>query len=171
MAPALPSGTPPGDAPHDAAPRPKLARRPASFARTTATVMPIHDEPLAPPAATNPKTHLTPINAWQEDARFGVAMLIIIVLVNAALVYGLPLLPATNSDNSPSQVAGKAPTMPSAMSTRNEGVTMYSQPEQERRTIYLLDLRNAASEQNALSVSPNDIPPPTARALDPDREQ
>lgn len=154
------------------APRPKFSRRPASFSRPQpggGSVAPATDEVLLTPSVPVTPATVRPVvptpTPWQEDARFGVAMLVLVLLVNLALVYGLPLLPSGQyPSEGPKQAIAKAPTMPDAMGRRG-GVTLYSQPEEERRTIYLLDLRNT-SEQNTLSVSPHDIPAPTARALD-----
>lgn len=163
-----------GEDASDTAPRPKFSRRPASFSRATVPSAPVAvpvesaSEPASPlpNRATKhqlPATIATTETPWQEDARFGIVMLVLILLVNLALVYGLPLLPASSAQDGPTQVAAKAPTMPNAINRRTNDVTLYSQPEEERRTIYLLDLH---STSDALSVSPMDIPPPTARALD-----
>lgn len=157
--------------PHSAvegAVRPKFSRRPASFSRTAVaeelTSEKIDATPMhAPARGKRPVLNFTP---WQEDARFGIVLLVLIALVNMALVYGLPLLPQEALSSSPTQVEAKAPSMPRVTGNSGDTVTLYSQPDRERRTIYLLDLRNTASEQNALSVSPHDIPPPVARALD-----
>lgn len=168
------TGPTPGDPAGDASVRPKFSRRPASFSRGTPQAEPLAPAAAAAPADTVPAflPALVPAapaeRVWQEDARFGAVMLVLVLLVNIALVYGLPLLPVTLASSGPTQVTAKSPTMPDAIGRANPGssVTLYSQPAEERRTIYLLDLRNTSSEQDRLSVSPYDTPPPEARALD-----
>ncbi len=166
-----------GEAAGEHAPRPKFSRRPASFSRPApgagpiaapaAAPIPTSTDALEPLAATQPNRVPTLVtNAWQEDARFGVVMLVLVLLVNLALVYGLPLLPHGNVVRGNDQITFKAPTMSDAVGRTPASVTLYSQPEEERRTIYMLDLHNTASQQGVLSVSPNDTPPPIARALD-----
>lgn len=159
-----------GEGAGEPASRPKFSRRPASFSRP-----PSEDGPVAVPAASEKLPVPVPAAAaasttphgtpWQEDARFGIALLIVVVIINTALVWGLPLLPDHTVRSGPTQVTAKAPTMPDAIGREEGHVTLYSQPEEERRTIYLLDLRNT-SEQNTLSVSPYDIPAPRARAIE-----
>lgn len=163
-----------GEAAGETIARPKLSRRPASFSRpapdtaplATSALMPLEPLPLA--AASAPVRPASPAapTAWQEDARFGIAMLLLVALVNIALVYSLPLLPHTEATVQPSQVAAKAPSMPEAVGRGPDGVTLYSQPVEERRTWQQFDLRRTRTEQNTLSVSPSDFPAPTARALD-----
>lgn len=162
-----------GEAGGEAAPRPKFSRRPASFSRAappaaamaepapaqaahSSTDLVLRPEPIPASTAHRPET------AWQEDARFGVAMLVLVLLVNLALIYGLPLLPRP-SPASPTEQVVKIPTMPDAMGSTPAGVTLYSQPAEERRTVF--DLHQSGGEQNALSVSPDDIPAPQARPL------
>jgi len=89
-----------------------------------------------------------------------------VLLVNLALIYGLPLLPSSTDTSASAQTITKAPTMPYAVGRAPANVTLYSQPEGERRTIFQLNLRTNNSGINALSVSPNDTPAPVARALD-----
>ena len=172
-----------GEAAGEAIARPKFSRRPASFSRATASSAPIAaPAPTVPPAPTD----TTPLKetalalrppaaptttAWQEDARFGVVMLLLVLVVNLALIYGLPLLTVSTPHTPaiPLVTQTKAPSMPDAVGRTGAGVTLYSQPETERRTSFLFDLHNA-SDQDTLSVSPYDVPVPTARALDSDEQ-
>jgi hypothetical protein len=149
--------------------RPKFSRRPVSFSRTSPhqTDVPLLEptsEPLQLARPSSLPAMREPHLSWQEDARFGVVMLVLVVLVNIALMVGLPLLPASEPNILPMQVNAKAPSMPVAVGKPSSEVTIYSQPDEERRTIYMLDLQNTSSQQ--LSVSPYDTPAPTARALD-----
>ena len=177
LPPTQPNGTAPDEAAETAA-RPKFSRRPASFSRASAPApaSTVSDVPTfitpeaAPLAPLAPK--FKPIvpperHAWQEDARFGIAMLLIVLLVNVLLVSLLRHLPDRAQD-SPVTTIAKAPTMPQQIGEDGSGVTLYSQPEAERQTIEQLDLRN--HDGGELSVSPQDIPAPTARALDKDDE-
>ena len=148
--------------------RPKFSRRPASFSRPAPTeLLPsdaIGTEPSLPPFRP---VHAAPA-AWQEDARFGIVMLLILLLVNVLLVYGLAHLPDRPRGTDIADVTPKASSMPQEMAGDHGSVTLYSQPEAEQQTIDQLDLRS--HDGGPLSVSPQDIPAPTARALDKDDE-
>lgn len=157
-------------APAENTSRPKFARRPASFARESGQSPPPPAETrILPITATEARATELPTTPWQEDTRFGIVLLVLIAIVNAALVYGLPLL-KHHETIATEQAATKSPTMPNALN-RDGNVTLYAQPEHERRTIYLLDLRNTKGEENALGTSPDDMPVPTARALDQETSQ
>lgn len=145
--------------------RPKFARRPASFSRSE----PDAEAPL-PPAlpkiAAAPKLPAIPPShphAWQEDARFGIVMLLLVLLVNLALAYGLPYQPAARIVTEPTQVEAKAPAMPSAIGHERNRVTTYAQPDGERRTIRQLDLREADLPDDSVTV---DTPAPVAKPLE-----
>lgn len=166
--------------------RPKFSRRPASFSSTaprSAEPAPASGEaPLAlalPPAPAAPSTALalhapaglTITRAWQEDARFGMVMLGLVVVLNLTLAYALSLLPHQQPEHPTGlvQTNAKAPTMPEAVSRPGSGVVLYAQPESERRTPHFFNLhhQNAGS---TLSTSSEDMPVPTARALDDDAQ-
>lgn len=168
--------------------RPKFSRRPASFSSTaTRSAEPApapapSEAPLAlalPPAPAAPSTALalhapaglTITRAWQEDARFGMVMLGLVVVLNLTLAYTLSLLPHQQPENPTGLVRtnAKAPTMPEAVSRPGSGVVLYAQPESERRTPHFFNL-HYQNDNGTLSTSADDMPVPTARALDDDAQ-
>ncbi len=166
--------TPYAESGAEIAARPKFARRPASFSRGTPTPMAAMPAPSS--EADTPKLtartalpalalHGPAHTAWQEDARFGVVMLVLVLLVNIALVYGLSHLPTgTTATPGPTQVTAKAPSMPQAVNRSDNGITFFTQPSEARRTLQQFNLRSK-EVGTSLSVSPQDFPAPTARPL------
>ncbi len=167
MPPFDPGAGQPGDGPAEPAARPKFSRRPASFSR--ADMPPALPEPGPMPTDIPAIARRVEKNepsgaAWQEDTRFGIAMLLLVLIVNVLLVYGLAHLPGGRHELAATEMPAKESPMPPVADDAESGVTLYSQPEAEQRTIEQLDLRN--HDGGTLSVSPQDIPAPTARALD-----
>lgn len=117
--------------------RPKVMRRPASFTRPSpavATPSPAAMAPAPPltadlrvsapeqPLAAAPATQLTN-RPWQEDARFGLVLALILLVLNAALFWSLPKLrSATPSASAPQEQATSPAPVASPV------VTVYTHP-------------------------------------------
>lgn len=124
---------PPDERESPAAARPKIMRRPAHFSGP-----PTQDTPTPPPT-TPAKAASAPITVgmrpWQEDGRFGLALVVILLMVNLGLMLWLPRLQprATPVDSvaMPVIIGSKSDALPSA-------VTLYSQPSARSQAIHVL---------------------------------
>ena len=123
--------------------RPKVLRRPASLQEVplaapeptppTRALTIARIEPTPPPAITAPAAR-----PWQEDARFGFAMVLIVLLVNLLLVFGLrhsggPDV-SISLQTTPSDTAAAAPV---------PEVTTYARPVEPRRQPRAVNLLGA----------------------------
>lgn len=146
--------------------RPKVLRRPAHFSGTNPLHEIISPEPVSIPLFP-PKAEFS-TTSWQDDGRFGLVLLAIVAIINISLMLWLPhmhhlAVKDISYDIHDDAVAERA--------DRKAQVTLYAQPASEWRSPQIYDLRNLPPEQNALSVSPNDIPAPRAKTLTPNLEQ
>lgn len=139
MLASQPRMTPDEDA---TAARPKVMRRPAQFSKAAPPAMadtphlpiPVAPEPPAPRAMRS--------HPWQEDGRFGLALVAILLAVNLALMLWLPHLvpaPATTAPQNPVVILGAAPAVTS------QPVTLYAQPSR-------LEFRAAPGETPGLKL-------------------
>ncbi len=110
--------------------------------------------------------------AWQEDGRFGAVLIVSVTLVNFILILLVGQLPVMMPvDESTSTPSSDTTIMPSATTNTEDGdITLYADPEVEARLDHQFDLNHLDPRRNELSISPQDIPAPEARALDK-REQ
>jgi len=120
--------------------RPKVMRRPAHFSdiRPAPSVAPAivlpaattidENENLSASAPLPAAVALPPSKPWQDDVRFGIAMLTIVVLVNVALMLWLPNMRPTNipaADVKNEATAGAVTTPP------DHSLTFYTKPGAE----------------------------------------
>lgn len=152
--------------------RPKVMRRPPQFSRKPEIAAPLAAAPIstadplpamAPPAA--PRASFQP--GWQEDGRFGVLVIACLLLFNILLAFTLANIPHRTADRGPATVTlMNNASMPSAIRRpQAANVTVYSEPKLLSESSSM-DLENLPEEHNDFSVSPRDVPAPTARALD-----
>lgn len=105
--------------------------------------------------------------AWQEDARFGLVLILTLAAVNLLLIQLMSFLPAKKAhDENGGAVLFGSSSMPQAVKGESSDITVYADPDAHRRLANEFDLNRIDPEQNELSVSPRDIPAPRARALD-----
>lgn len=165
---------PPTSAASEPQARPKVLRRPAQFSRKADPLV-SDAAPISTPAA--PSLSPVPVSTarsivkfapgWQDDGRFGVAIIFCLVLFNVVLAFTLSHTPRETVSSGPSTVTlMNNASMPSAVRHGpDSGVTVYSEPRTPGEGSSM-DLEELSDEHNDFSVSPNDIPAPTARALD-----
>ena len=138
----------------EAVSRPKVMRRPATFSA------PNHLEPLpSEPVNLAPRVGHgqapTPSRAWQDDGRFGVALLTLILLINIALALVIPSPhrdAASVAEKMAATPAGDGTTlMPAATARDRATVTIYAQPT---------DNKNSPPFADAPQTLPSDAPSP-----------
>lgn len=164
----------PNSTPTEPQAKPKVLRRPAQFSRRADAVdetapLPASIVPNSPaPHAAQSRMTMPMARSWQEDGRFGVFAIGCVVLFNLFLALVLPHIAPEESATGPSTaILMNNAAMPSAMKQAHEAnVTVYSEPDQDADDSGRMDLDALPEEHNDFSVSPKDIPPPTARALD-----
>lgn len=112
--------------------RPKVMRRPNQFAAARPAA-PVTDMPSpapttametalpVPTAAANEAPASTP---WQDDARFGAVLVLVLLAVNAALLVALPYL----NHGAPAAAAGTAIAAGSADTAPAAPITLYTKP-------------------------------------------
>lgn len=148
-----------GDTAPETTARPKFSRRPASFSRPAADPAPAapatpaplplvpEDTPaLATPGALVLRAPSIMARPWQEDVRFGVVMVLLVVLVNLALFYGLKYLPL--------------PTLRTPPTIGFIGGSLYErmEPAHGRVTLYAPE---AAQQREPLTAAPETLAPET----------
>lgn len=162
--------------------RPKVLRRPQQFSRKPAateidlTAAPLSSTPAAPESsmpARNPGRRATDVRQptpkephWQEDSRFGMALIFGVVFVNLVLALLLPLMHKPQAVRVPAttQLTGTA-AMPSPTAHRGEsGVRVYSEKNDYERA--RMDLNALPDDYNDFATSPDDMPAPTARGME-----
>ncbi len=132
----------PDSTPSEPLVRPKVMRRPAHFSATTVAKTPapsapaparprdtasenenLAASPAAPAASTSPAQ-----KPWQDDIRFGIALLSILVLVNFALIMWLPHMRTPSAQGTTQTVV----TTPAAQAPKplEAPLTFYSKPEE-----------------------------------------
>ena len=119
--------------------------------------------PERAPATTAQHSH-----NWQEDGRFGLALVLIVLVVNVALSFALPFIGAPKPTNATAQATRSLPekaSMPSAMNPAgSSGVQVYSEPNHDNA----MTLRTLPSDYNEFDTSPDAMPAPKARQLEGD---
>lgn len=166
---------------HEASARPKVLRRPQQFSRKAApaeidlAAAPLTAQPAEPPLpARNPGRRATDINVptrreephWQEDSRFGMALIFGVVFVNLVLALLLPLMHKPQIIRVPATtlLSGSA-SMPSpTKDTGESGVKVYRETNDYERA--RMDLNALPDDYNDFSTDPNDMPAPTARSME-----
>ena len=168
--------------------RPKVLRRPQHFARkpsledppatAEAAIPALVAEPLPLPARSAgrragdraPEPAKEP--HWQEDSRFGIALILLVAAINLILALSLPLMQKPRSHRGPATTyLSGAASMPAPIArTSAAGVTVYSEPQTgEARA--RMDLQALPEEYNDFSTSPDTVPAPRARSLRVSAEQ
>ncbi|MFM9889685.1 MAG: hypothetical protein ACKVOE_03435 [Rickettsiales bacterium] len=114
-----------------AAVRPKVMRRPAQFSQPTPPVV-AETQLAALPVVSEPSLARLPRTyPWQDDGRFGLALVAILVVVNLALLLWLPHLlpqPIATATRNPLVMLGQA----AAPTPAPLPVTLYAQPSRAR---------------------------------------
>lgn|GEM_PF-4044489 len=138
---------------------PKIARRPSQWKQALPAVPKNEaDAPASEP--TRASTHLS----WQDDARFGVWLVVVIVALNIMLarftdkevqvaIVQEPMIQQVMRDS----------VLPTPMAGQNPTVHMFATPEQERRTIRHTTF--SGIEEDVVIDGMND-PAPRAHALE-----
>ncbi|MEJ0009931.1 MAG: hypothetical protein WDN72_05050 [Alphaproteobacteria bacterium] len=150
--------------------RPKVLRRPAQFSR--AVPVPLAAEPPPTPVANLPALATpTPAmgRAWQEDVRFGLALIVSLFFINLVMVWLVPHLPGTDAaadDAGGNGITFGNAVLPQEVTRSPSAVTLYTEPNVDRNAGDQFDLNRLDPKTNNFSVSPKDIPAPKARALD-----
>ena len=152
--------------------RPKVMRRPQHFSNVALNA-PVDAasrsentaEAMAVIPTAAPRSHNTRV--WYEDTRFGLLLIVTLVLLNGLLGALVPYLSHTvmkqEIENDTILLGDSA--LPEAKRQESR-VTTYADPTAAARLRTQFDLEEMNPAQNALSVSPHDIPAPRARALD-----
>jgi zona occludens toxin (predicted ATPase) len=136
-------------------------RRPSRFSSAVPAETP--PAPVAAPAAASPLPRST--SRWQQDPSFGVWLLLFLLLFNLGLAGVFSLLTPSN----PKPISIRAGTTDTAHdSATSAPVVMYRDSAGSTSASQGFDLNRVPPEQNALSVSPNAMPVPKARAMSAD---
>ena len=146
--------------------RPKIMRRPATFSSTAhSNPLPFELLKISPIVEHVASSHLRP---WQDDGRFGMTLLVIVVVINLVLALAIPTPQRINAafEEKVTVFTESGNFMPAANTEGHASVTTYAQPEDSQRSGPFFDLRQMPTTQNTFEISPNDIPAPNAQALD-----
>ncbi len=144
--------------------RPKVLRRPAQFSGSRLPAL--REQPAPAPQAAPPVPRVG--RAWQDDVRFGLALIISLIVLNVLMILLVPHLPhrkdmLTEKENSGALFGNAAMPQPVSGGTPSD-VTVYAEPHADESGRQF-DLNQVDPAQNDLSVSPKDTPAPTARPL------
>lgn len=162
--------------------RPKVLRRPPQFSRkpaateidlAAAPVSSQASEPTLP--ARNPGRRASDVAVparreeathWQEDSRFGMALIFGVVFVNLGLALLLPLMQKPQAVRVPATtLLGGTAAMPSPTKHSGEsGVRVYREQNDYERA--RMDLNALPDEYNDFTTDPDDMPAPTARGME-----
>lgn len=160
--------------------RPKVLRRPQQFSRKSDANGGVADKPLsatedAPLTERSPGRRASDIAArapvraepgWQEDSRFGMALILVVAVINLVLALLLPLMHKPAPERAPNTtMLGGTAAMPAPKTDRKSRVTVYTEPSNEGDR---MDLNALDDEYNGFSTSPSDMPAPTARSIESD---
>ena len=167
---------------NEASARPKVLRRPQQFSRKTSateidlTAAPISASQTTEPAlpARNPGRRASDVAVptrrdephWQEDSRFGMALIFGVVFVNLGLALLLPLMHKPQAVRTPATtLLGGTAAMPSPTKHSGEsGVSVYREQSDYERA--RMDLNALPDDYNDFATDPKDIPAPTARSME-----
>ena len=147
--------------------RPKFSRRPANFTSELHSQTTISDR--MHPMPTMPVPRWEGVAPWQEDVRFGIVLVLLLLAFNVLLIAFMPSLPTFSERSLPMESSAQLGSMPVQVPTTIPGspaVTFYAQPEQNKSDYKPHDLPYEDSTQNSLSISPQDFPAPVARPLE-----
>lgn len=160
--------------------RPKVLRRPQQFSRRPGTMeidlaaapVSVSSEPARPSLSPGRRAADAPIPArreeshWQEDSRFGMALIFGVVFVNLVLVLLLPLMQRPQAANAPATtLLGGTAAMPSPTAHRGESdITVYSESTDRNRE--RMDIDTLPADYNDFATDPADMPTPTARRME-----
>jgi hypothetical protein len=152
----------------DQAVRPKFSRRPVEFTAPSdqrdASASRIADALASVPPDLSGSMNML---MWQEDIRFGISLVLLLLGFNGLLIVAMPLLPRMHVDNMTTEsIAATGRNMPKPVSGWSHGkapVTFYTTPEQKKS---FSDLPYEDAMPSGLSVSPDMFPVPIAKPLD-----
>jgi hypothetical protein len=149
--------------------RPKVLRRPSQFSHVPATPAEAPPEQQLPALLPNarPAPAATVSHGWQEDSRFGLLLIAVLVVVNGALALLLPLLPAPDFHSEPNTLQQNTQaTMPSSHAkATKEPITIYAEPRTRTRDDGM-SLDSLPSDYNIFETEPATLPVPRARSID-----
>ena len=167
--------------PGDTGARPKVLRRPQHFSRRpgameidlAAAPASASNEPEALSQSPDRRAGTTSISArrddshWQEDSRFGMALIFGVVFVNLVLVLLLPLMQRPQAARMPATtLLGGTAAMPSPTAHGGESdITVYSESTDRNRE--RMDINSLPADYNDFATDPADMPTPTARRMEP----
>lgn len=166
--------------PSESSARPKVLRRPQQFSRKPGAMeIDLAAAPVSAPAepplpGRTPGRRATDVNQptrreephWQEDSRFGMALIFGVVFVNLVLALLLPLMHKNQVIRVPATtILGGTASMPSPTAHRGKSdVTVYSESTEHDRE--RMDINTLPDEYNDFSTNPADMPAPTARSME-----
>jgi len=122
--------------------RPKVMRRPANFSAATAS-RPMPFEPLPADLLPTPPTHAA-ARSWQDDGRFGLAMLVVVMMVNLLLTLAFSSPQAAKEVETTIIQSSGDPRAHATTVTESSPVTIYAQPVAQPAAVQLLDFEEAA---------------------------
>ncbi len=141
--------------------RPKVMRRPAHFAGGETLAAGADSAAETANIPTIPTLYTPPARYWQEDARFGLALVLLVVVINALLILCLPL--AGKGARMPGATFASAePNAPVASEAPAGLVTIYTQPGGLREGGELVTHTRLAP---LLGTRPDEMPVPRATPL------
>jgi len=152
---------------------PTVSAAPDHAATTRAPTRPkFHRRPVVEPPLESPAPSDQPVAepsphrvAWYEDLRFGAALMLLLLLLNLALIYAIPMMAAPANDAnremaiSPNDVGGTNPG-------NGSSITVYAHPELRGNGAPGDASENHAPAIIAPPASATNIPPPSAPPLD-----
>lgn len=127
--------------------------------------------PFAPPvtaAGPTPRSSSsTPAHMpWQEDGRFGMVMIAVLVLVNIVLSLTLPLVgPQRRNEQPRTATLSNSTAMPATHRLRAPSTIRIYSDTTPRQAEDGWDLNSLAEDYNHFVTQPESIPAPAARAL------
>lgn len=165
----------PPTAPHEeTSAKPKVLRRPAQFSRKGAAT-PEQPAPHLAEAALPTMPHVSPRMPtasvtsphWQEDGRFGMTMVAVVLAVNVLLSLLLPLVnPHVRLEAPATMRLNNNAAMPATHRNPQQSVRVYTEPNHQQGDGW--DLNSLAEDYNEFTTSPSEMPAPTARELNVD---
>lgn len=143
--------------------RPKVMRRPAQFAGEQANNEPMPEDISE---ARLPIPYQSPVRYWQEDARFGLALVAMVVVTNILLMVCLPLL-TPHKMSSMTDIAATEHATPATNETARGAITIYTQPGNISNNSSLTAHRSLVP---LLTITPSEMPIPRAKPLEGNSE-
>jgi hypothetical protein len=118
------------ETPHMA--RPKLLRRPPQFSEIPEKLPAPTESAFQLQTVPAPAESLPAAHPWQDDARFGMVMLVVVIVVNLALMAWLPHLGRVDNISA-SPIAIQNSAMPASTIAVNPQITTYSRTDMADR--------------------------------------